>query len=375
MRMGSGSLRAGLALIACSALLQAQSLPVPVATPVATPGPAPAPNAATIATIQILFDEIPDEGVARRAEQLDAQRYLIIYQGCDPQAARTGVIDVEAVLREIHRKIAANPAGSIRWGMLDFEDPFTAHLQLGVENSKCGDAVATLVATLRAVRARFPGIRWTLYGAPFVPYWLDGKNWVTATAPAKAALLDRLHKIYAPLAAEVDWLSPSIYPVYDPMMFEPTTPQLVREHGRAWRTTSVGLAKILAAGKPVIPTVSSLWQPNGVALAGTAVPQDQFIEDQVQPAVQAGACGVALWTGVGYGIELAVGGYSKHPQQDETLGTRVWREAFVKEYLDLRPPADWNDPMVRMTLVRKASNTIMDSIRWIRSAQPQAATP
>ena len=345
--------------------------PVPV-TPVAPARPTAPPAPLTLADLTVLYDEIPDRTIARRAEALESQRYLLIYQGCDPQAARTGVIDADAVIREIARKTAT---GSPRFGMLDFEDPFTANLQLGASSPKCQATVATMVAAMRAVRARYPNILWTYYGVPFVPYWLDGKNWLNATPAAKAALLERLYQVYAPLIAEVDWVSPSIYPVYDPLLFEPKTPDLVRQHGRAWRAATVGFAKILAAGKPVIPTVSPLWQPNGVATAATTVPQVQFIEDQIEPAAAAGASGVALWTGINYGITLAIDGYEKNLPQDETFGTRVWRAAFVKEYLDNQPPRDWNDPLVRATLVRKGSNTILDAIRWIRLAKSTAAPP
>lgn len=344
---------------------QAPPKNVPI-VPVAQPATVP------VAKLALLYDEIPDATIARRAEAVDAQRYLLIYQGCDPQAVRTGLIDVEAVIREISNKTAN---GAPRWGMLDFEDPFTANLQLGVDSPKYQATSASMIATMRAVRTRFPNILWTFYGTPFVPYWLDGKNWLNATPEAKSTLLEKLYKVYAPLAAEVDWVSTSIYPVYDPLLFEPKTPDLVRAHGRAWRTASVGFAKILAAGKPVIPTVSPYWQPNGVATAGTSVPEAQFIEDQVEPAAAAGADGVAIWTGVGYGITLAIDGYAKNMPQDETLGTRVWRAAFISEYLDNQPPRNWSDAVVRATLVRKSSNTILDAIRWIRLWQPKETTP
>lgn len=335
------------------------------------PAPAPAPAAQQRQSKWlVLFDEIPDPTVQRRVAGLNASRYMIIYQGCDPQSASSGVINTEAVLKEIATKIAATIDGKApMWGMLDFEDPFNAILQEGVDSPKYQAIVQTMVATIRAVKQQYPNMLWTYYGTPFIPYWIDGKNWLNSTTEARKTLLDKIYKSYAPIIAEVDWVSTSIYPVYDPMMFEPKTPDDVRAHGRAWRSTCVGLAKILAAGKPVIPTISPIWQPNGVAKAGTLVPETQFIEDQVAPAIAAGAAGVAIWSGIGYGIELAVDGEAKHLGQDSNFGTRVWREAFVAEYLDQSPPKDWADPLVRSTLVRKASNSIFDALRWIRVAE------
>lgn len=322
------------------------------------------PQPKPTAQFKILFDDIPDPSVEQRADAFDASKFLIIYQGCDPQAASTGRIDTDAVLKEIARKIAG---GVPTWGMLDFEDPFTSNLQAGVDSPKYQSTIQSMIATIRVVKERYPNIKWTYYGTPFLSYWLDGKNWSNATTEAKKALLDRIYKIYAPLVAEEDWVSPSVYPVYDPLMFEPKTPDAVRESGRAWRISSVGIAKILAAGKPVIPTISPYWQPNGVAKAGTIVPQAQFLEDMVAPIVEAGANGVALWSSVGYCIELAIDGYAKKMHQEENFGTRVWRDAFIQEYLENRPPTNWDDPMLRATLLRKASLTILDSIRSIRS--------
>lgn len=324
-----------------------------------------------IPSLTILFDEIPDPSLVQRAQSLEAQRYLIIYQGADPNAARTGSIDVDAVIRAIEEQTRG---GAPRWGMLDFEDPFTTNLQRGADDPRCQASVSTMVAAMRAVRARFPNIRWTYYGTPFVPYWLDGKTWITAAPDAKGALLQKLFKVYAPIVAECDWVSTSIYPVYDPTMFDAANPQTVREHGRAWRTAAVGLAKILADGKPVIPTVSPVWQPNGVARAGTSVGQQQFIEDQVEPAAAAGARGVALWTGLGHGIELAVGGLERHPDQDEKFGTRVWRDAFVAQYLGGQVPTNWSDPSLKAMIARSASNTILDSMRWIRLFTPASGS-
>lgn len=330
------------------------------------------PKATPLKSLVVLYDAIPNDGAARRADALGAEKYFIVYQGSDPNAARTGSIDADAVIRAID---AQTKSGAPIWGMLDFEDPFTKDLARGVDDPRCRAAVTTMVSALRSVRARFPNIRWTYYGAPSVPYWLEGKTWITASPAAKNDLLQRLFKVYAPIIAESDWVSCSIYPVYDPNMFDPANPDLVRAHGRAWRTAAVGLAMILANGKPVIPTVSPVWQPNGVAKAGTVVNRMQFLEDQIEPAAMAGAKGVALWTGVAHGIDLAVEGLEVHANQDENFGTRVWREAFVSAYLGGIPPANWSDPAVRVVLARAASESIVDAVKWIKTFEPKSGNP
>ena len=55
------------------------------------------PQPKPTAQFKILFDDIPDPSVEQRTDAFDASKFLIIYQGCDPQAASTGRIDTDAV--------------------------------------------------------------------------------------------------------------------------------------------------------------------------------------------------------------------------------------------------------------------------------------
>ncbi|MSR29181.1 MAG: hypothetical protein EXS03_06370 [Phycisphaerales bacterium] len=337
--------------------------PAPVTAPSSPPPKAP---------LAILYDTIPDPAVAIAAEPLEARRYLIVYQGCDPQSTRTGLINLDAVIKDIERQLKDDRP---KWGMLDFEDPFTADLQSGPDTEEHSRAVRTMVEAMRAVKARFPGIQWTYYNTPFVPYWFDGKNWGTADSAMKVRRLDRLYKTFAPLVAELDWVSPSLYPVYDPAQFKPEQADPTREEGRAWRTNAVGIAKILAGTKPVIPTISPYWQPGGIATPGTIVPRNQIVEDFVAPIASAGARGIALWTGAEGLIGKAVKGPQPGVAEEADFSSRVWRDAFTRDYFDGRPPENWGDPAVRSILARRVSETITDCMAWVRATESSSPAP
>ena len=231
--------------------------------------------------VTLLYDTLVDPSVVMAARATQSQPLMIAYQYCSPESQKTGRIEVGAVLMCIDKMTSGDPP---EWGMLDFEYNFTDRMQKGL-TPEAKVAREEMVKLIRAVRAAYPRTKWTYYGVPFLPYWMDGKSWTDASDEQKRALMESCAQMYEPLVAECDWVSPSIYPVYDPTMFKPYEQAGVRAAGVAWRTAQVAFAKLLGRGKPVIPTISPLWQPGGLAASGTVVPPREFVLDQVQPAL------------------------------------------------------------------------------------------
>lgn len=317
----------------------------------------------------LLYDSLPDPNAIARVRSIKASPYLIIYQGCDPQSFKSGMIDSAAVINEINKQTGGTPP---EWGMLDFEEPFNSDLQKGIESPECKRALQTMIAALQAVKIRFPNTKWTYYGVPFTPYWDDGKNWINSTSEAKRKMLDRIAEIYSSLVKEENWVSVSIYSVYEPELYKPDERNGIREQGRAWRMVQVGLAKLLSDGKPVIPTICPYWQPNGLANDWTIVSNDQFIQDVVQPAVKAGASGIAIWTGADSLIAQLT--------QDSipiTAATsrQKFRDAFALNYFSNQMPPLWGEPNVKDKLVIKITQTITDSLFNIRSWEKLGSNP
>lgn len=321
----------------------------------------------------LLYDEMPDSSRLERVIALRSFPYRIVYQSVDPDAARTGRINIPALLGAIQKDAAG---GLPDWGMLDFEDPFQEALQKGPDSDECRGTVRNMVEAMQAVRATFPGTKWTFYGMPWLPYWLDrGEDWATGSAESKRQALERATKIYLPLVESMDWVSPTIYPKYDPALMAGMLPQVVREQGRAWRGAQVGLARLLGKNRPVIPNVCPWWTPGGKAPFCTVVAPAEFIEDQVAPAVSMGASGVALWGSLGYTIrritDLDQAKYSK----EKDFGTPEWRAAVTKDYLGGSTPADWSTSEVRARVTDGLCGTLVRALADIRAWERDGAVP
>jgi hypothetical protein len=321
----------------------------------------------------LLYDTLVDPSVLIEARRTEAIPLLIVYQYCSPDSKSTGNIDVGAVLRCIDRVTMGDPPS---WGMLDFEYGFTDRMQKGVDGPGARHARDEMIRLIRAVRAAYPRTRWTYYGVPFLPYWLEHRSWIDSSDQMKRAEMTRCVEMYGPLVAECDWVSPSIYPVYDPAMFDPPERASVRRAGVAWRSAQVGFARVLAGEKPVIPMISPVWQPGGRTPAGGVVPSDQFVEDQVRPALQAGAAGLAIWTAYGQMIDSAT-----RSAEDRTVAGEFPRENMARSLLDGVLPENWTSPELAARLRSRAANVVLRALRDVRSVEqvpapaPQPSSP
>lgn len=321
------------------------------------------------ATFRLFFDDIADLAAIGAAARLGGERLIIVYQMVDPGAQSKGLID-PAVLVEAIRKQAKD--GLPAWGMLDFETPFYEILAKGPDSPRFAATIETMIGAIRAVRAAFPDTKWCYYGMPQVPYWIGpdhDQDWVTGPEEMKRAQLQRIATICAPIVAEMDWVSPCIYALYEPSLVKHSPESVTRTQGRTWRFTSTGIAKLLARGKPVIPMVCPWWTPGGTAPFCRVIPKDQFVEDIAAPAIAAGADGIALWTCMTYQINRVTAADTSKYGNETDFGTPEWRSAVVLDYLGGKVPENWTDPAIRSTLVRGMSDTAVNALREIRACE------
>jgi len=312
----------------------------------------------------LLYDVLPDLNAITRVQSISAKQFFILYQGCDPQSFKSGVIDIPAVLMAIQKQTGGQLP---EWCMLDFEDPFNADLQKSPTAPECKRALNSMIETIKAVKKIYPNTKWSYYGVPWLPYWMQGKGWASANNETKKTTLDQAVQVYTSLVNELDWISPTIYPKYDPMLFPSDQSKTVVEEGRAWRMAQVGLAKFLSSGKPIIPTICPYWTPGGKAPFCQVVPSKSVIDDQVAPAISMGASGIAVWTSINYFIQQAINGPTKSSPGETDFGSNEWRKAFTTDYFNNKPPTDWSDPQVKQDLIQKVSKTITDTLFNIRS--------
>ncbi|MCE9619796.1 MAG: hypothetical protein K8R92_07785 [Planctomycetes bacterium] len=327
----------------------------------------------------LLYDGLPEAASIARAMSLKAEVWMQINQ--DAPSYKSGIIDIAAVTKEVESKTGGRPP---TWMMLDFEEPFFANLSKGQDSPEYKLTIQTMTECIRAMKARWPESKWTFYGIPNLPYWIEGKGWATAPDDQKKVMLKSMSEAVMPLVRECDWVSVSIYDCYDPSMVvagSPNsirgTPASVREDGRAWRMAQVGLAKLLAHGKPVIPNVCNFWVPGGVAPYCRLIQPRAFIEDQIAPAVQAGANGFALWTGINYRISIVTQDEEKAATivTEKNFGVQDWRKAFTADYFKGKAPMDWTDPQVKQTLVAETSKAIIQCFTNIRAWEKTGVLP
>ena len=320
--------------------------------PVAPVAPAPAPKASLI----LLYDDIPSRHELEKCKSIGAMKWMNVSQ--DIESYKTGVLNVFEIIRTIDRRTEGRlPA----WLMLDAEVPFMDDLNKDPATPEFKRATSTIISTIRALKLNYPGTKWTMYGMPNLAYWIGSDGWGKATESDRRATLTRVAKTYAPIIAELDWVSVSIYDYYDPRMVEygnPNsvrgTPESVRRDGHEWRIAQVGLAKLLGGSKLVIPTVFPFWAPGGVAPYCRVINPRDFIQDQIAPAIGAGANGFALWATTGYRIEQ-ITRVEQDPSlesKEKNFGVTEWRAAVTADYLGGTQPADWNTPAIRDVLTR-----------------------
>lgn len=319
----------------------------------------------------LLYDSLPDLNASVRLTSMNAESWMNVTQ--DPASYKSGEVDIDAAIKQVEKRTGGMPP---KWMMLDCEDPFMANLKMPAESKEHQRSLNSMIRAIRAMKERFPQCKWTFYGIPSLSYWLNGKGWATASSDDRRKAIQDAAKIYSTLVSEVDWVSVSIYDVYDPRMVvagSPTsirgTPESVREDGRAWRIAQVGLAKLLSGGKPVIPTVCPFWAPTGIAPYCRMISTKDFMLDQVQPAVSAGAAGIALWTSMDYRIEQVTRSDQPAllPSKENNFGISEWRSALTLDFFDGIPPKDWTDPSVVEQLVKKTSRVITDDLVSIRT--------
>ena len=360
--------------------IPAQNTAVP--SVVATTGPVLPLNVATtgpvlppaVVSFPIIFDNGPTSAFVSPIDT--AQRYLIVYQSdfsTDDPATHTDVdINVNAVIAAIGRKVSAS--GSPQWGVLDIENPFDEVLKAGPSDARFDSAVASLVNTIRAVRVAYPQTKWTYYGFPRVPYWLGVKDWGGITPEVREANYVQFARNYEPVMAEMDWFMPSLYDVYERARAMPNSAS-VREVAEAeYRKACICVIsrwfdRASVVARPIIPVVSPWFQPGGVATSYQAIPMDEFCAEQVRPAIEAGANGMAVWGEMGFFLKMATA-----PQLPSAQYVQEWRAQTRAAFTPLVPAAtsgmmtiDWTAPSTIIAIGATLNQTLADAMRAIEA--------
>ncbi len=287
----------------------------------------------------------------------------MIYQFVDPNSGEQGTIDANKVVDYVRAEWGENPSG---WFMLDFEFPHMAHLLLGRTNPQHPDYIRTrdaFVNALQVLKATFPAAKWSVYSAPSLPHWFpegdSGYTWFNVPEERVDLETTQRRAAFAPVVAECDWVSPSIYDRHDTRLMPS---QIARDRQiEAYKRRNramVELAKSMVADspqpdRPVIPTINLYYAPGGNTVETRLIPREQVVEKQLRPAIDAGADSIAIWTAAGRYAHIA----TSPPNEAFRLQEEV-RDSIRLAYLDGSPPPTWESEILRTQILDRFGETI-----------------
>jgi hypothetical protein len=227
----------------------------------------------------VIMDCTTSQASVDRLRELGAPIYHWFGQSSDPESLQSGMIDFRRLVEEVDRRMGPKPSG---WGMLDYEEPFDRWLDLPKSDTKHQQAASEMIKAIRAVKRFYPNVKWTFYGQPRPERWLpttDGttRGWSLSTQEAKDREIARRIDSLSELIAEVDWINPSIYDVYEISMFAGSERDVMLANEEQWRVADGKLGRTIRAQLglpqvPVMPCVSPLFQPGGARNSSTPNP-------------------------------------------------------------------------------------------------------
>jgi hypothetical protein len=320
----------------------------------------------TVRNWNVIRDDFPSD--AQPSASIGGERYMLVGQyDCDMSIGSTGIIHPDRVIAQVERLIAAG-RGS-KWGVLDFEEPFDALWEAGESDPRYRPAIESMVATIRALKARYPSIRWTYFGIPRVKYWFPDGEWPLVPPEVRAARYQQATAPVAALLPELDFVMPAIYDVYERAIGMPTTRSPRLDAETWWRRASVEAVHHFFASRgisrpPIVPMVSPWFQGGGFATVLSPIPAGEFLEEQLRPLVEAGVDGIGVWGGMRYALYVSrwPGG---HPNPDFLRLRDEVRSALARDYLggaDRAPLVDWTSPDLQQSLATQIDATMSRAI-------------
>jgi hypothetical protein len=313
----------------------------------------------------VLFDRLPDAAVSAAAVEDGHASYIIVYQGVDPNATSTGLINTQLVIDSIRQEHGDNPSG---YGVLDFESPFIERLEAGPSDPNWQMTVDTVVGALQAVKAEFPNVKWTMYSMPLIRYWLPPYySWADAPLAVREEAFAKALVGFDPVLRECDWLNPSTYDRYELATYSAGQHASKTAQEIAHRKANVEACNRFNATsglprKPIIPMVSPMfWNSGQISYNMKQIPLEEILRDTVRPLIHEGADSVAFWTGLSYWVRAATS------TQALGLGQIESRHAFTQDFLGGIAPADWTAPGLRESLSEIISEHIQSRLNEVRS--------
>jgi hypothetical protein len=289
----------------------------------------------------------------------------------DPAASTTAKVNGEKVVAAIKAARGENPSG---WVMLDYEVPFDEIFDNGPTDPRYNPMVQSMIEAVRYAKAQLPNCKFTYYGVPNMRYWIPGGGWEAAPQWSQIQTMDTRFAVYKELVAELDWLNPCVYDRYDATKHPANEQVALAKREKLFRNKMVELSDRLrdAVGKPdmpIIPGVSLIYEGGGTGAVWQPLATEEFLHDQIEPALAAGADGVFMWSSLDYQTWLV--GLSWVPTPGEAPRANA-RELLTKLFFDGTAPASWTTPEAKVETRRRVSNFLAKYAAAVRTAETSA---
>ena len=341
----------------------------PAAQVTAAPAPAAAP--ATVEAnrkFKIMMDVYPSTERAEDLKALGVNQYIAIYQNSDPDAVHTGLVNPDKIIAQVKSQFGNDPKG---FGFLDYEIPFDANIGKGPGHPDYEKTVASMVAGIKKVKAAFPNVKWTYYGIPATDYWIKNWwDWENAPAVERTAEIEKQIRNYGPVLKELDWVNCCTYDVYVYSKYAPEKRPAAIVRETQYRIARMSVAKEMwkrmnLPPKPIIPAICLHYAPGGNGVEYEMIPMDEFITDQIMPAIMAGADGVAIWS-----ASSAYLGLATSPNENGWVtGTQAeLRNAWTKSLLNGQVPGNWTASPTKKMLSDKLHEHMVNAVKKIRES-------
>jgi hypothetical protein len=223
-------------------------------------------------------------------------------------------------------------------------------------------------------------MRWTYYNFPTVPYWIDNRDWNAQSPIEKINLQSSIAAKFAPLMDEVDWFLPSIYDRYESKLFAADMLPLISLSETSFREATVDFLRSYMAqpGKvrrPIIPMVSPWFIEGGRATQFRPIPSEEFLSDQLRPAIMTGADGIALWCSTDWLLMLATHNGAELPQYAANEQVRV-RNQFQVDLLAgvYSSSFDWTSASNKALVRARLTDVVAGAVAAIKQTYAERAS-
>lgn len=252
----------------------------------------------------LLHDAVFDPQTEAIYNALDVGRCYTIGQSYDPESFETGVIDIPRVITAVARNY---PDGLRGYVQLDWEDPFFSILHAGPSHPRFEEVRDNYAEFMRSFKTAFPEALVTHYNIPFIPFWVENSNGSTVwwskiddkTLTRYEADLDELR----PILDEMDWFCPRYFDfVPSAQLSEESRANRVQAEIDHRKAVVLWLKRYLASSdrpdRKIIPVARTRWSggiASYAAFDNELIPRDEFIAEQLVPAMESGANGLLLF--------------------------------------------------------------------------------